>query len=356
MTSSINRNNIFEELGAVPEDTPPEVYFGDRTVDDSEAPPDLRLRAHMMRLPYTDDRVNDPEIRQWMEDRRLGVGASEVAVLFGLSPWQNLRELWSEKVHGCSYEPGSELFHWGHTMEPVVAAEFERRTGETVGMPSEMIIIGEQPYYRASLDRVVLEDGEAVAALELKNLHEGRFAEYKEAGPSVGYLLQLQYQMMCAELDYGYLACLFGGQKLGVWRVVASPSVQAEIRARVDEFWGYVERKEEPPEHLGKRKISIPDGTLQLTDPSWEQKLQQLEALRIHKAGIEKEEKMLKSQIKETMGDFSAIEAGEMAASVSISTRRSLDTTRLKEECPELVERYMKEASIKSLRVRTRKS
>ena len=120
-----------------------------------------------------------------MEARRLGVGASEIAVLFGLSPWQTIRELWHE-VHGCSYEAGSELFHWGHTMEDIIGEEFERRTGEKVSKPHEMIIVGEKPYYRASLDRVIVEDGEEVAALELKNLNEGRYQEYKVAGPSVG--------------------------------------------------------------------------------------------------------------------------------------------------------------------------
>ena len=210
MQLSVAKTNLFDGLGVVAEEQVPQVIFGDRVVDGDEAPPDLRLRAHLMRLPYEDERVNDPEIRQWMEDRRLGVGASEIAVLFGLSPWQTLRELWHEKVHGCAYDPGSELFHWGHTMEPVVAAEFERRTGEPVEDPPSMIMIGEKPHHRASLDRVVTENGVPVAALELKNLNDGRHSEYNTSGPSVGYLLQLQYQMAVAGYEYGDLACFIG--------------------------------------------------------------------------------------------------------------------------------------------------
>ncbi len=61
------------------EETLPEIHFGAPVVDASQAPPDLRLNAHPMRLPYSDDRVNDEGIRSWMEDRRLGVGASEIA-------------------------------------------------------------------------------------------------------------------------------------------------------------------------------------------------------------------------------------------------------------------------------------
>ncbi len=351
--SSISTTNLFEELGAIPqEDLPPKVTFGEPRPN-SEAPPDLRLNSRPMSLPYRDDRVNDPDIRQWMEERREGVGASEIAVLFGLSPWSTIQELWDEKVHGCSYEPGSELFHFGHTMEPLIAAEFARRTGEIVDHPESMIIIGEKPWYRASLDRVVKENDEAVAALELKNLHEGRYSEYRVAGPSIGYLLQLQYQMMCAGLDHGYLAVLFGGQKFASWRVIASPSVQREIALRVDEFWGYVQRKEQPPETLGKRQLPSDDGrSLQLKDPSWEQRLEELDELRLKKAKIEKDEKIIKQQLKECLGDFQSAEAGEMVASVSISTRRSLDTTRLKKEMPELVERFTKEATVKTMRVR----
>ncbi len=337
------------------EERPPAVRFGN-AVSDAAAPPDLRLRSHPMNLPYHDERVNDPAIRDWMEQRRLGVGASEIAVLFNLSPWQNLQELWNEKVNGCSYEEGSELFHFGHTMEPVIAAEFARRTGEEVDHPSEAIIVGDKPIFRASLDRVVLEDGEAVAALELKNLNESRYAEYRIAGPSVGYLLQLQYQMACANLEYGYLAVLFGGQRFAAWRVVASPSVQREIFRRVEAFWEYVERKEKPPEHLGGRAIAKTSATtLTLTDPSWEMKLETLEDIRLKKAKLEKEEKLLKAQIKEELGDFQSAEAGTMKVSMSISSRKSLDTARLRDEMPEIIEKFTREAQIKTLRIRKNK-
>ena len=338
------------------EETLPEIHFGAPVVDGSQAPPDLRLNAHPMRLPYSDDRVDDPAIRSWMEDRRLGVGASEIAVLFNLSPWQNIQELWEEKVHGCSYEPGVEIFHWGHAMEPLIAAEFARRTGETVAEPETMISIGQKPHHRASLDRVILENGVPDAALELKNLNESRYAEYRAAGPSIGYLLQLQYQMFVADLPYGYLAVLFGGQRFASWRVVASPSVQREIIRRVDLFWEYVQNKERPPETFGGRGVAKRESNeLVLTDPTWETKLLELEDLRLQKTKIEKQEKVLKQQIKETMGDFTKATAGEMQASVSFSTRTSLDTKKLKELEPELCSRFMKEADIKTLRIRKTK-
>jgi putative phage-type endonuclease len=342
-------------IDPIEEVLPPAVHFGN--VSSDAAPPDLRLRAHPMRLGFTDERVNDPDVREWMEQRRLGVGASEIAVLFNLSPWQNLHELWDEKVNGCSYEAGSELFHFGHMMEPAIAAEFSRRTGEDVGMPESLIMIGEKNHHRASLDRVVLDNGVAVAALELKNLHEGRFAEYREAGPSVGYLLQLQYQMLIGGYDYGYLAAFFGGQKFAAWRVVGSPTIQAEILRRVDDFWGYVERKEQPPESLGKRAVvENTASSVTLTDPEWEAKLTELESIRLKKAKLEKEEKILRAQVKDVFGACVSAEAGNMVASISISTRRSLDTASLKKEMPEIAERFTKEAQVKTMRVRTRRS
>ena len=371
--------NLFEELGAVgnfndrplhggrrftttattniADELPPKVIFGGQSIDDAAAPPDLTLRAHRMSIPYVDDRVNDPEVRSWMEDRRLGVGASEIAVLFGLSPWSNVRELWNEKVNGCSYSPGSELFHFGHAMEPLIAEEFSRRTGEEVALPPQMIMVGDKPHYRASLDRVVVENGKPVAALELKNLNDSRFGEYRIGGPSVGYLLQLQYQMLIADLDYGYLAVLFGGQKFAAWQVAASPSVQREIIRRVDEFWGYVERKEMPPEILGVRNVrgDKNEAVLQLEDPAWEEKMAHLEELRLKKTKIDKEEKMLKQQLKENIGNFPTARAGKMTASVSISTRTGVDMASLKSDHPDLIDRYTKETEVKTMRIRSAK-
>lgn len=331
----------------------PKIVFG--TTSSLEAPPDLRLRAHHMRLNYSDDRVNDPAVRDWMQERQLGVGASEIAVLFGLSPWSTVEDLWYSKVHPINYEAGSELFHWGHTMEPVIAAEFERRTGEKVATPPSEIMIGSKPHHRASLDRVVLENNVPVAALELKNLHEGRYSEYKAAGPSIGYLLQLQYQMAVAGYEYGYLACLFGGQRWAAWRVVASPSVQKEILRRVDEFWQYVETKTKPPAIITGRGVMKHDTeTLDLEDPEWERKLVALDEIRLQKTKLEKEEKMLKQQIKEVLGNARVAEAGTMKATMSSSTRRSLDTARLKAEHPDLIEQFMKNADVKVLRISKR--
>ncbi len=341
-----NTNSAFEDLL-----TPV------RTQQDPSAPPDLRLKASRLKLPYKDDRINDPEIQQWMLDRQKGVGASEIAVLFGLSPYQTLEELWEQKVYGCSFEPGCELFHWGHTMEPVIAAEFERRTGEKVAHPAEMISIGTKPHYRASLDRVIIENDEPVAALELKNLNDSRYGEYKIGGPSVGYLLQLQYQMAVAELDYGYLACLFGGQKWSAWRVLASPTIQSEIFQRVDDFWQYVENQERPPKTLGIRGVAMPDiNSLNLTDPEWEERLSSLNRLRLEKAAIEKEEKILKEQVKEVIGECNSASAGRMQASMSFSTRKQFNKKQLEADHPELIEQYTTEKEYGMLRIRNTSS
>ena len=358
MTNTIvESRNIFDEVGAFSDSSDDITLNPVREAKDPSAPPDMRLKATPMKLAYKDDRVTDPAVQSWMEERQLGVGASEIAVLFGLSPFQTLQELWEQKVYGCSYEPGPELFHWGHTMEPVIAAEFERRTGEKVEDPPQMIMIGSKPHYRASLDRVIVEDGVPVAALELKNLADSRFGEYRVGGPSVGYLLQLQYQMAVAGLDYGYLACMFGGQRWAAWRVLASPTVQAEIFERVDQFWSYVVSKEKPPKTLGVRGVAEREiNQLTLSDPEWETRLAALNTLRLEKAALEKEEKILKEQVKEVLGDCQTASAGRMEASLSYSSRKSFNKKRLAEEHPELIEQYTTENEFSRLTIRNRLS
>lgn len=349
--------NIFDEVGAFSDSTDDRFVSPIREQSDPSAPPDMRLKATPMKLAYKDERVTDPAVQSWMEERQLGVGASEIAVLFGLSPFQTLEELWEQKVHGCSYEPGPELFHWGHTMEEVIAAEFERRTGEKVQDPPQVIMIGDKPHYRASLDKVIVEDGVPVAALELKNLNECRYGEYRIGGPSVGYLLQLQYQMAVAGLDHGYLACLFGGQRWAAWRVLASPTVQAEIFERVDAFWSFVQSKQRPPKCLGIRGVVNPDmGAINLTDPEWEERLAALNTLRLEKAAIDKQEKVLKEQVREVLGNCQTASAGRMKASMSYSTRRSFDRKALEADHPELIERYTSEKEVTTLRIRNTSS
>lgn len=58
---------------------------------------------------------------EWMAKRRMGVTASEIAVVLGLSRWDSPWALWHRKRCLIPDDPDSEDASWGRRLEPVIA-------------------------------------------------------------------------------------------------------------------------------------------------------------------------------------------------------------------------------------------
>src|SRR5690606_20076292 len=69
---------------------------------------------------------------EWLQARRRGIGGSDAAVIAGLDPFKSPVRLWMEKRGEIEEEPAGEAAEWGLLLEPVIAREFERRTGKRV--------------------------------------------------------------------------------------------------------------------------------------------------------------------------------------------------------------------------------
>src|SRR5512141_1477370 len=68
---------------------------------------------------------------EWHALRRNGIGASEVAAILGLSPWQSPYSLWHAKAHGWITDPSPEM-QWGTAMEPVIRRQWAADHGIAV--------------------------------------------------------------------------------------------------------------------------------------------------------------------------------------------------------------------------------
>ncbi len=86
-------------------------------------------------LNYTPVEVVDTDVisrDDWLEYRRKGIGGSDVAAIFGVSPWKTGRELYYEKI---GREPVIEdesnwvALEYGTRLEDLVAKIFTYKTG-----------------------------------------------------------------------------------------------------------------------------------------------------------------------------------------------------------------------------------
>lgn len=97
--------------------------------------------------------------REWLAARRDGIGASEIAAVLGISPWESPFSLYWRKVNGWAVDINDEMSA-GTRAEPVIADWFADQHPEFVAYPSGLYASRERPWQLATPDRLVLTECE----------------------------------------------------------------------------------------------------------------------------------------------------------------------------------------------------
>lgn len=194
-----------------------------------------------------------------LELRKGRIGASEVAALFGESPWCTYWELWMRKAGRMPPERDrheNDAVFWGTVLEPAVARGVELTTGWRLTVRAENVAHKRMGRFGCYLDREIDVDlGTAKSwqpfmaskgALEIKCVDRHVYKGWINGEPPKHYLLQLQAQLACTGYAWGAIAVLVGGNDLKVFTYERHAATIARIEAEVAEFWHSVDTGEEP--------------------------------------------------------------------------------------------------------------
>ena len=191
---------------------------------------------------------------EWLAARSFGIGASEMPILMGESDWGSNLDIWATKVgEEPKEDEDNELKELGRELEDAILRITMRRAGVTLAHKGLLVRSLEHRWCIATPDAIT-DQSEPV---EVKNLSFG-FSddEWQEQIPEK-YRIQCHHQMLATRAQ----RCLFGvlvwGNRI-VWEWV--PRDELLIRRIIltgNEFWGYVERREQPPSdgHKNARKF-----------------------------------------------------------------------------------------------------
>lgn len=186
--------------------------------------------------------------REWLEERREGIGASDVAAILGLSPWTTPLHVYRSKVDGID-EPETARMRLGTLLEPVLAQLYlDERPGHTLTSPGLTWhpTIG---WLFCTPDRV--RDGGVLVELKTSASGEGWGAAGTDEIPP-HYLAQVQHQMCVMDADVCEVATLVAMD----FRIYAVQRDDAIIEAMVDRlrmFWRCVESRTPPEPDFGHR-------------------------------------------------------------------------------------------------------
>jgi putative phage-type endonuclease len=207
-------------------------------------------------------RLTSPEYRAsraaWLEARNLGIGASDAASILGVNPWKSALMLYLEKV-GLTPPTveESERMRWGHRLEEPIAEAYADETGRLVTDPGDFAIIQHRdlPFLQATLDRrvqsvvgphIASPPANGEGALEIKTTNAWNAEEWDDEPPLL-YQVQLQHQLAVADLAWGSLAVLIGGQEFRWQDQLRNTEFIQKMLAAEEEFWWRVQHRQPPP-------------------------------------------------------------------------------------------------------------
>lgn len=152
-----------------------------------------------------------------------GIGASEAAIILGLSKYKTPTQLYFEKRGEMVPDDISdrEWVHFGNVLEDTVASEYARRTGETVHRVNIRKTHRVHNWMQAQIDRRIVGKKKH---LECKTTNVFYYAS-DEWGPSgtdqvpYDYLCQGQHQLAVLDNEEMDLAVLVGGQRFAIYPI-----------------------------------------------------------------------------------------------------------------------------------------
>lgn len=182
-------------------------------------------------------------------NRHKRIGASDVPIIFGISPFGNRYELWLEKTQRVEpQELTSESVHLGNRLEDALLDEAESELGE---IERNVLVPCKHDYgfpLAAQCDGVVKETGVNVE-VKTSGLAGPIYGQWGEDGTDEVpdyYLAQLLAQQLCLESDSSHLYALLGGVGMRRYQVGRPDWFKEALIEKCREFWDMVENDIEP--------------------------------------------------------------------------------------------------------------
>jgi len=284
---------------------------------------------------------------EWHENRRKGIGGSDVAAIMGINPWKTPYQVYLEKRGETPAWDGNLATRWGQELEPVIRQWYTTETGRIVTIPEDIIQSDKYPILLANLDGVT-DDGR-VLEIKTARLARGWGEPGTDEIPDY-YATQCHHYMLVTGMERCDVAASIGGAPPCLYHLEADKSVSDIIIQECHAFWDMVQNGTPPPpvsyadavarygKSAGKNQIVASEEMVTL--------IRKLSANREAAKIIEELDNEIKMKLISAMGDNadSIVNiTGEALVTYKQSMgRRLLDIESLKKESPDIYLKYSK--------------
>lgn len=197
--------------------------------------------------------------QEWLDCRMHGpkgdipytVGGSDVAAIFGLSPWMTPLELWKIKKGQISppVSRNAGQMEMGHLLEPVAAHWFGKKTGYTVTDDTTLYQHADHPYALANFDRRFVKPTGEPGILECKSCTYHKADDWVDDAIPMHYEMQLRFYMAVADVELGAFSAIWGNNPdfdVAMPEITRDRAKENMIFQRLDE-WIWSLEHDKPP-------------------------------------------------------------------------------------------------------------
>lgn len=283
---------------------------------------------------------------EWLKLRKQGIGGSDAGAVCGLNPYKTAMQVYADKISEETEELDNEAMRQGREFEDYVAKRFMEQTGKKVRRANAMFCHEDYPFMLADVDRMVV--GEP-AGLECKTASPYMADKWKDGRIPMHYYIQCLHYMAVCKARVWYLAVLIYGREFKYYRIEWDEAMIADLIRIEKDFW---------ENHVLAGKMPSPDGsrladsviaeyykqavaeTIPLT--GFNEKLKRRQELTEIIGRMDTEKRQIEQELKLYLGEAEIAENEQYQVSWKAVESNRLDEKRLKEEQPEIYEKYRK--------------
>lgn len=283
---------------------------------------------------------------QWLNERRLGIGGSDVAPILGLSKWSTPLDVYLDKRGEIeSDDADNDAMYWGRTLEPVIRQEYANRTGVEVSIPPSALTHPTYTFMRANVDGLTSHRRvfEAKTARSADGWGEPGTNEVPDA-----YALQTQHYLAVTGYEIADVAVLIGGSDFRIYHVEADRELQNDLIHAESEFWQRV-LDGRPPEPVSYADTVRAFGSADTSGnvPAGERELAAWTALKLIRSQIKElqaNEEDAKALLMKALGDGGDALVGPdgkpLVTWKLAKAAKRFDMEKFKTTHPDLVEQF----------------
>lgn len=297
---------------------------------------------------------------EWLEQRKHGIGGSDVGAVMGLSPWKTPLDVWLEKTGRSEPEDISSKPYvaFGNVMEPMVGEWFKSQHPDRIVRRVNAICQGiEHPWMQASLDYEQKSDA-GWGVLEIKT---ARSKSDWELGIPVTYFCQVNFYLLVTHRSYADVAVFFRDScEYAEYYVERDEDDIRAVTEAATDFWENYVVRDVMPQVVGADAPTlaglIPQDADELATPADMEEADRLIAAYQQARERERESKAeaedAQAKLCAIIGGAKGIETDTARVTWTRGERRRFDSKRFRAENAELYDQYQTTGTYQQFKVK----